>query len=98
MESDELGILSAALGVVYDDLEVVRSEGTSSLATRAVEITARVRQLERNALCARVNRSFVIAHSHYGDIIDLEVMSHGYAPGYEVHELEEMETVVAHLL
>ena len=44
-ESDELGILSAALGVVCDDLEVVRSEGTSSLAARAVEITARLRQL-----------------------------------------------------
>ena len=25
-------------------------------------------------------------------------MSHGYAPGYEVHELEEMEAVVAPLL
>ena len=24
-------------------------------------------------------------------------MSHGYAPGYEVHELEEMETAVAPL-
>ena len=42
-ESDELGILSAALGLVYDDLEVVRSEGTSSLTARAVEIMARVR-------------------------------------------------------
>ena len=40
----------------------------------------------------------MIAHSHYGDSIDLEAMSHGYAPGYEVHELEEMETVVAPLL
>ena len=30
-ESDELGILSAALRVVCDDLQVVRSEGTSSL-------------------------------------------------------------------
>ena len=29
--------------------------------------------------------------------MDLEAMSHGYAPGYEVHELEEMETVVAPL-
>ena len=54
-ESDKLGILSATLGVVYDDLEVVRSEGTSSLAARAVEITARVCQLERKALHARVN-------------------------------------------
>ena len=39
-ESDELSILSAALGVVCDDLEVVRSEGTSSLTTRAIEIMA----------------------------------------------------------
>ena len=51
-KSDELGILSTALGVVYDDLEVVRSEGTSTLMARAVEITARVHQLERNALHA----------------------------------------------
>ena len=52
-ESDELSILSAALGVVCNDLEVVRSEGTSSLVARAVEITARVRQLERNAFAPR---------------------------------------------
>ena len=83
--------------MVCDDLEVVRSEGTSSLMARAVEITARVHQLERNALRAGVNQSFAIAHSHYGDIIDLETMSHGFAPGYEAHELEEMETAVAPL-
>ena len=65
-------------------------EGTSSLAAYAVEITARVRQLERNALCAGVNQSFMIAHFHYRDSIDLETMSHGFAPGYEAHELEEM--------
>ena len=39
----------------------------------------------------------MIARSHYGDNIDLEAMSHGYAPGYEVHELEDMETAVAPL-
>ena len=42
-KSDELSIMSIALGVVYDDLEVVQSEGTSSLMAHAVEITARVR-------------------------------------------------------
>ena len=47
-----------------------------------------VRQLERITLRAWVNQSFVIAHSHYGDNIDLETMSHGFAPGYEAHELE----------
>ena len=96
-ESDELSILSAALGVVYDDLEVVQLEGTSSLMARAVEITARVHQLERNALHAGVNQSFMIACSHYGDSIELEMMSYGFAPGYEAHELEEMETAVAPL-
>ena len=39
----------------------------------------------------------MIACSHYGDSIDLETMSHGYKPGYEVHELEEMEAVAAPL-
>ena len=83
--------------MVYDDLEVVRSEGTSSLVARAVEITARVRQPERNALRTRVNQSFMIARSHYGDNINLETMSHGFTPGYEVHELEEMDAAVAPL-
>ena len=78
-------------------MEVVRSEGISSLTARAVKITARVRQLERNALRAGVNQSFTIARSHYGDNIDLETMSHGLTPGYEAHELEEIETVVAPL-
>ena len=96
-ESDELGILSATLGVVCDDLEVVWSEGTSSLASHAIEITAWVCRLERNALRVEVNQSFVIAHSHYGDSIDLEMMSYGFAPSYEAHELEEMETAVAPL-
>ena len=40
----------------------------------------------------------MIACSHYGDSMDLEVMRHGLAPGYEAHELEEMETAVAPLL
>ena len=45
-----------------------------------------------------MNQSFAIARSHYGDSIDLEAMSHGFAPGYEAHELEGMETAVALLL
>ena len=39
----------------------------------------------------------MIAHSHYRDNIDLETMSHGFAPGYEAHELEEMATAVVPL-
>ena len=54
-ESGELGFLSTTLGVVCDDLEVVRSEGTSSLVAHVVEITAWVRQLKRNTFCTGVN-------------------------------------------
>ena len=57
-----------------------------------------MRQLKRDALRAGVNQSFTIARSHYGDSIDLQSMTLRYAPGYEGHELEEMETVVAPLL
>ena len=39
-ESDELNILSTTLEVVYDGLEVVWSEGTSSLIALVVEIMA----------------------------------------------------------
>ena len=49
----------------------------------------------RNALHVEVNQSFAIVRSHYGDSIDLEMMSHGFTPSYEAHELEEMETAVA---
>ena len=64
---------------------------------RAIEIMAQLRLLERSALRTRVNQSFMIACSLYGDGIDQEAMSHDYVPGYEVHELEEMETAVAPL-
>ena len=83
--------------MVCDDLEVVRSEGTSSLAARAVDITARVRELERDTLRAGVTQAFAIARSHYVDTIDLETMSLGFAPGYEASELDEIETAVAPL-
>ena len=63
----------------------------------AIKIMARVCQLERNALHAGINQAFAIARSHYVDIIDLETMSLGFTPGYEAHELDEIETAVAPL-
>ena len=92
-----LSMLTAAVVVVCNDLNVTQAEGTSSFTTRVTRIIDQVSQLERDALCAGINRSFTIAHSHYGDNIDLEAMSHGYVPGYEDQELEEMETVAARL-
>ena len=42
-ESNEHDLLRATLGVICDDLEVVRPEGISSIVARAVDITAQVR-------------------------------------------------------
>ena len=39
----------------------------------------------------------MIACSHYGDNIDLETMSLGFAPGYTDAELDEIEAAVAPL-
>ena len=83
--------------MVYDDLEVVWSEGTSSLAACAIDITARVRELEREALCTGITQAFVIAHSHYAHSIDLETMRLGFTPSYEASKLDEIEMVVAPL-
>ena len=83
--------------MVYDDLEVARLEGTSSLAAHAIDFTVRVRQLKREALYARITQAFAIARSHYADSIDLETMSLGFAPGYEASELDEIEMAVAPL-
>jgi hypothetical protein len=58
---------------------------------------ARASALERDAFHAGINRSFAIAHSHYGKTISLEAMSLGYAPGYYKKELEELEEVVVPL-
>ena len=61
----------------------------------AVDIMARVRQLEREALRSEITQAFTIAHSHYADSIDLETMSLGFVPGYEASELDEIEKAVA---
>ena len=96
-ESDEHDLLRTAIGVVFDDLEVVRSEGTSSLVARAIDITARVCQLKREALRSGITQAFAIARSHYTESIDLETMSLGFVPGYEASKLNKIETAVAPL-
>ena len=82
--------------VVFDDLEVARLEGTSSLAAcAAMDIAVRVHQLEREALRSRITQAFTIARSHYAKSIDLETISLGFVSGYEASELDEIEKVVA---
>ena len=71
--------------------------GTSSLAARAVDIIARVRQLEKEALHSGITQAFAIARSHYDESIDLEAMSLSFTPGYEASELDEIEAAVAPL-
>jgi len=97
VESDEHDLLQAVVGVVTDALRVAQLEGSSSLAAHAVGITARVGQLEEDAFHARITQAFAIAHSHYNQEINLEVMIHGFTPVYDDDELDEMEKAVAPL-
>ena len=97
-EGDEYDRLSSTVLVVYDKLQVAQEEGTSSLATRATSITARVGQLEESAFHARITQAFTIAHAHYEKEINLMVMSKGFPPTYEDDELEAIEKVVAPLV
>ena len=90
-EGDEHDLLRAAVGVVFDDLGVARPEETGSLMARAIDILARVRQLEENAFHAEITQAFAVARSHYDREVDLEIMSLGFAPGYEPSELDEIE-------
>jgi hypothetical protein len=53
-----------------DDLGVTPAEGPDSLSACALWISAWVDELERDALRARVNRSFTIARSHYAESIN----------------------------
>ena len=96
-EIDEHDLLRVALRVVCDDLEVVGPEGTSSPVARAIDIMARARQLEREALGSRITKALAITCSHYVDSIDLETMSLGFTFGYEATELDEIEMAVAPL-
>jgi len=75
----------------------VQAEGTSSLAAHAIDIIARVHQLEKEALRSGIIQAFAIARSHYDDNIDLEAMSLGFALGYEPSELDEIEATVTPL-
>ena len=86
--------MRVVVGVVFDDLRVARPEETGSLTAGAVDITARVRQLEENAFHAGITQSFAVSHSHYDQEINLEIMSLGFAPSYEASELDEIESAV----
>ena len=94
VKSDQHDLLCSAVMVVYDDLHVAQEEGTSSLTTRATGITARVGQLEEDAFHAGITQAFTVARSHYDREINLEVMSLGFAPGYEDSEMDEIEKAV----
>ena len=96
-ESDEHDLLQAAVGVVIDALRVAQPVETSSLVAHAAGITVRVDQLEEDAFHAGITQTFAVARSHYDREINLEVMSHGFAPVYEDAKLDEMEKAVAPL-
>lgn len=87
-ENIEYSGLCSVVSLVCDDLQVALLEGTSTLMARAAWIMERVHALERDALRAGINRTFTIARSHYAESINLEMMSHGYAPVYNDDELK----------
>ncbi|XP_066375270.1 uncharacterized protein [Miscanthus floridulus] len=93
-ESDEQDLLRVAIEVVFDDLGVARPEEIGSLTAHAVDIMARVRQLEKNPFHSRITQAFDVARSHYDQEVNLEAMSLGFAPGYENSELNEIEKAV----
>ena len=76
---------------------MVQAEGTSSLIARVVDITAWVRQLEKEAFRLGIIQAFAIARSHYDDNINLRAMSLGFTPGYELSELDGIEAAVTPL-
>ena len=84
--------------MVFDDLGVAWPEETGSLAAGAVDIMARVGQLEENTFHAGITQAFAIARSHYDQEVNLEVMSLGFAPAYENSELDEIEKAVTPIM
>lgn len=72
------------------------AEGADPPSARVLQLTARVRELERDFLRGGVNQVFAIAHSNYENI-DLEVFSKDYPDVYEPHELNRFESEVAPL-
>jgi hypothetical protein len=50
--------------------------------------------MTRHVLRFGVQRSFVIAHSHYENI-NLEALGQGFVPGYADNELDEIEKTAA---
>ena len=93
-ESDDHDTLRAAVGLVFDDLEVASVVGTSSLAVWVTQILDRARALAREALYIGVHLAFAIACSHYANI-NLPVISEGFVPGYTDAELDEIEKEAA---
>jgi hypothetical protein len=92
-ESDEHDALQVAIGIVFNELGMTPEQGTSSLVTRVLNITDRVRGMVRQALHLGVRRSFTITHFHYENI-DLQTMSQGFTPGYDDAELDRIEEEV----
>ena len=86
--------MRAAIGSVFNDLEVALAMETSSLVVRVTQIPDQARALTREALYTGIHRVFAITRSHYINI-DLPVISEAFAPGYTNVELDEIEKEAA---
>ena len=95
-ESEEHDALRITIQLVCSDLELAPAQKTSSFMVHAVQIIDWAHDIARGVLRFGINRSFVIARTHYENI-DLATMSQGFTPGYSHAELEDIEKEVAPL-
>lgn len=58
----------------------------------ALQITAWVRELERNALKGGANQAFAIGRSLYGPSLSLKALSGGYPNELDAAAMEELES------
>lgn len=93
-ERSNHGALEATVVTVLDDLKMVAPKGMSSLALRAAEIPARVRQQVRGvaqrAFGIGVHQTFIVIHTHYEDL-ELKLLGKGYTPVESKEALEAIE-------
>jgi hypothetical protein len=94
LESGEHDTLQTAVGLVLNNFEMTSEPGESSLVVQVVNVVDWARGMVKRALHLGVQRSFAIARSHYENI-DLQMMSEGFAPGYDDTKLDKIQEEVA---
>lgn len=91
---EHAGLLAAA-GQVCDALGVPPSDGPDPPSARVRQISARVHELEGDALRSGVTQALAIGRSYYGASLELELMSRGYPVELSEAGIDQLEHDVA---